>query len=303
MRIGLDRTAGLLLAGSLVLSGCVRNAEDPDLPSAADTIANVAKVDAIAATVPAKIRASGRLVVAVNVPNPPDEFRDPRGKIVGFAVDLMDAVAATLGLTAVYREADFEKIIPTVRAGSYDVGVASFADTVQREQVVDFVTYFMAGTTWAQRTGHPVDPDNACGLRVSVQSTTIADTHELPAKSAACVRAGKPPIEKVPFDGQDVVTNALVLGRVDAMMADYPTVMWAIERTGGKLEAAGELVKNVPYGWPVAKGSPLAESLLLALRHLIETGAYQSIATVWGMQSGMIDTPVINGAIDQGGYP
>jgi polar amino acid transport system substrate-binding protein len=47
----------------------------------------------------------------------------------------------------------------------------------------------------------------------------------------------------------------------------------------------------------VAKGSPLAQSLQKALEHLIETGAYKTIATNWGVEAGMIDKPVINGAI------
>ena len=45
------------------------------------------------------------------------------------------------------------------------------------------------------------------------------------------------------------------------------------------------------------KGSPLAQSLQKALEHLIETGDYKEIATNWGVEAGMIDKPVINGAI------
>ena len=37
-----------------------------------------------------------------------------------------------------------------------------------------------------------------------------------------------------------------------------------------------------PYGWPVAKGSALAQSLQQALEHLIETGAYKQIADQLG---------------------
>ena len=44
------------------------------------------------------------------------------------------------------------------------------------------------------------------------------------------------------------------------------------------------------------KGSPLAQSLQKALEHLIETGDYKTIATNWGVEAGMIDKPVINGA-------
>ncbi|MBV8349425.1 MAG: transporter substrate-binding domain-containing protein, partial [Mycolicibacterium sp.] len=142
----------------------------------------------------------------------------------------------------------------------------------------------------------PVDPNNACGRSVAVQSTTIQDTEQIPAKSDACVAAGKPPINKQKFDRQDDATTALVLGKVDAMAADSPVTAYAIKQSGGKIEAAGQIFDSAPYGWPVAKGSPLGQSLLKALQHLMQTGDYKTIATNWGVQSGMIDNPVINGA-------
>lgn len=295
VHIGL-RAAGLLVSAGLLLCGCVTNVDESDvLPTASVT---PTRVDALAATVPAEVASSGRLVVGVNLPQPPNQFRNSVGRIVGFDVDLMNAVAATLGLTVDYRQADFEKIIPAVRGGSYDVGMASFTDTRQREQVVDFATYFAAGTQWTQRLGQTIDPDHACGLKVAVQTTTMADTHEVPVKSAVCVRRGQRPIEKVKFNRQDVATNALLLGRVDAMSSDYPAAIWAIEQTDGKLVAAGETSEPTPYGWPVAKGSPLAESLRAAVQHLIDTGTYRAIAESWDVESGMIEMSVVNGAID-----
>jgi ABC-type amino acid transport substrate-binding protein len=53
---------------------------------------------------------------------------------------------------------------------------------------------------------------------------------------------------------------------------------------------------SAPYGWPVGKGSALAESLRQALEHLMVTGEYRTIATMWGVDKGMIDAPAINGA-------
>ena len=204
----------------------------------------------------------------------------------------------TLGLTADYREADFAKIIPSIQGGTYNVGMSSFTDTKEREASVDFVTYFSAGILWAQRPGTPIDPNNACGKKVAVQATTIEETEELPAKSKACTDAGKPAIEIVSFDGQDAAANAVVLGQVDAMSADSPVTAYAIKETNGKLEAAGEVFESAPYGWPVQKDSALAQSLQKALEHLIETGKYEEIAKNWGVESGMIDKPVINGAVN-----
>ncbi|MBO0680590.1 ABC transporter substrate-binding protein [Mycolicibacterium sp. S2-37] len=284
-------------SGAIALSGCASGGDSGGSGGGETTAASGAKVEEIANTVPEDIKSSGKLIIGVNIPYAPNEFKDASGKIVGFDVDLMNAIAATLGLTPEYREADFAKIIPSIQGGTFNVGMSSFTDTKEREQSVDFVTYFSAGTQWAQRPDNPINPDDACGKKVAVQATTYQETDELPAKSKACTDAGKPAIAITPFDGQDAATNAVVLGQVDAMSADSPVTAYAIKQSNGKLEAAGEIFDAAPYGWPVAKGSPLAQSLQQALEHLIQEGTYEEIAKNWGVEAGMIDKPVINGAI------
>ncbi len=256
-----------------------------------------AVVPAIAATVPEDIKSTGRLVIGVNVPYAPNEFKNSAGEIVGFDVDLMNAVARTMGLEPEYRETNFEAIIPAVQSGEFNVGMSSFTDTLERQELVDFVTYFEAGTLWAQRTGSGIDPNAACGLRVGATPGSTHETIEIPAKSDECVAAGVAPIEKVIFQRQDELTAALIAGEVDAMSADSPVTGFAIKLSGGALEPAGEVFDTAPYGWPVAKGSPLGESLRQALEHVMSTGEYKAIATQWGVEKGMIATPVINGAI------
>ena len=254
-------------------------------------------VPAIAALVPADIKSTGRLVVGVNVPYAPNEFKNSAGEIVGFDVDLMNAVARTMGLETDFRETTFEAIIPAVQNGEFNVGMSSFTDTLERQELVDFVTYFEAGTLWGQRTGSGVDPNAACGLRVGATPGSTHETIEIPAKSDECVAAGVAPIEKVVFPRQDELTAALIAGEIDAMSADSPVTGFAIKLSGGALEPAGEIFDTAPYGWPVTKGSPLAEALRQALEHVMSTGEYKAIATQWGVEKGMIDKPVINGAI------
>jgi ABC-type amino acid transport substrate-binding protein len=251
---------------------------------------------AIAATVPAAIRSAGKLVVGINEPYAPAEFTDSGGTVVGFDIDLMDGIAKTLDLKVEYRETAFESILPSVQAGAYDVGLSSFTDTKERQAMVDFVTYFQAGTLWAQRPGPPVNPNNACGRKVGVKSRTIQDTEELPAKNKACLAVGSPPIDTVDYFSQDDAVNALISGEVDAISADSPVTGYAINQSNGALVAAGEIFNAAPYGLPVAKGSPLAESLRQAIMHLISTGEYRAIMTKWGVEAGMITAPVLNGA-------
>ena len=253
-------------------------------------------VGPIAATVPADIRETGRLVIGVNVPYAPMEFKNADGQLVGFDVELMNAITRVLGLVPDYRDLAFDQILPSVQSGAIDVGMSSVTDTAQREQIVDFVTYFEAGTQWATRAGAGVGPSSACGLRVGVSQGTLQATDELPRRRDECVAAGMAPLEIVEFTSQDAVTTALVEGQVDAMSADSPVTGFAIKLSRGELVPAGDVFDSAPYGWPVPKDSPLADSLRLALEHLIESGDYRAIATMWGVERGMIERPQINGA-------
>lgn len=283
-------SALIIAATAVVITGILHDRRpSPAAPSG--------PVPSIAATVPAEIRATGHLVIGVSLPDTPNEFKNSNGQIVGFDVDLMNAVARTLSLVPDYRELPFESIIPALTEHQLNLGVSSVSDTKARESLVDFVTYFNKGTLWAQRPGPAIDPNAACGRRVSTLAGSVHDTVEIPAKSDVCVAAGLPPIDKMLFDREDDVTAALVAGQVGAMSADSPTTGFAIKLSAGALVAAGEVFDIEPYGWPVPKGSGLAESLRQALVHVIETGEYRTIATQWGVEKGMIDTPKINGAI------
>lgn len=282
---------------ALVLAGCANNesTDDKGSSSGSETV-SVKKDDTIAAGLPDKVKNAGKLVVGVNVPYPPNEFKKD-GKLVGFDVDLMNAVAQVLGVTAEYVESDFDKIIPAIQAGTYDVGMSSFTDKKERETQVDFTTYFKAGVQWAQQAGKPIDPNDACGKKVAVQSTTFEETEEVPAKSAACVAAGKPPIEILKYDAQDDAANALAVGKADAMSADSPVTNYAIKQSGGKLEKAGPEFEAEPYGWPSAKGGPLAPVLQKAMQKLIDDGTAKTIATNWGVEAGLIEKSEINAAV------
>ncbi len=251
----------------------------------------------LAALIPAKIRTAGKLNIGINVlPFAPDEFIDGNGHVVGFDVDLMDAVAHVLGLNTQYTQSVVTNIVPAVGAGTYDVGASSLTVTAAAEKLADFTSYLNAGTSWAAAAGKPVDPNNACGLRISVQNGTTQALQDVPAKSTACTLAKKPAIIAVPFDNQDDATNAVLVGRADAMAADSVVTAYAIKQSGGKLIATGQTYNIATYGWAVAKGSTLSQALQKALQSLISNGLYLQILQKWGLDAGAITAPQINGA-------
>ena len=287
-------TVAAAAAAVLLLSGCVDNTTGGGETTTDASAPTIAVDEAAAALVPAEIADSGKLVVGTDAAYAPNEFKDADGNPIGWDVDLVDALGAKLGLEVQYEIASFDKIIPSITGGTMDMGMSSFTDNAERQKQVDFVDYYSAGIQWAAPVGKTVDPDNACGLKVAVQATTYEHTDELPAKSQACVDAGKPAIQITPFDTQDAAANAVVLGQADAMSADSPVTGYAIAQTDGKLEAAGDVFDSAPYGFPVEKGSELAAAVQTAMQSLIDDGTYGDILAEWGVESGGVDTIEIN---------
>lgn len=282
----------LAVAAALALAGCVDNST-PSTSAPSNSTKPTADAS-LAKLLPADIKSAGTISVGVDATYPPNEYKDDSGKPIGWDIELFDAVAAKLGVTATYNVASFGTIIPSVQGGKYNVGLSSFTDNAEREKQVDFVNYFTAGVLWASPKGKTVDPNNACGLKVAVQATTYEDTDEVPAKSKACTDAGKKAITNVKFDAQDQATQAVVLGQADAMSADSPVTLYAISKSGGKLQPAGESFENAPYGVAIAKSSPLEAAIQKAYQAIIDDGTYKKILDKWGVTAGAITEATIN---------
>ena len=290
--------ATMTVVGAVALTGCVNNAPSSATPAAASTPSASATVDAEAASlVPKKVADAGKIVVGVDPTYAPNEYKDANGAPIGWEVELLDAAAARLGLKTEYQAAKFDNIIPGITGGKYDVGLSSFFDTPEREKVVDMVNYYTAGIQWAAAAGKTVDPDNACGLTIAAQNQTTEILDDLPAKNKACTEAGKPAIKVLGYDTQDDATNAVILGRADALTADAPVTNYAIKQTNGKLTQAGPEYQKFLYGLPVAKSSgSLKEALQKALTNLQKDGTYAALLERWGVQAGAIEAITINGA-------
>ncbi len=286
-------------AGALALTGCVNNAKsnNSSTPTGTGTVGAISQNSAAIALLPAAIKSSGKLRVGINVPYQPNEYKDPSGKIVGWEVDFLDGVAKELGLTTSYEESGFDNIIPSVKGDKFDLGMSSFTDNKEREQQVDFVNYYTAGMQWASPSGKTVDPSNACGLTVAVQTGTTEQTDDLPAKSKDCTTAGKKAITILKIDSQDQVNQTVILGKADAFDADSPITEYAVKQSGGKLQLAGDIYGAAPYGLALAKGNTgLEQALQKAIQGMMDDGTYKQILSKWGVESGAISQATINGA-------
>ena len=267
--------------------------------TAAAAPAGPAKNPKIAAEVPKSIASKGTLTVASDATYAPMEFVATNGHtVVGVDPDLAQAIGSVLGLKLKVVNATFDTIIPGLQSGKYDLGMSAFTDTKARQKVVDFVTYFSAGTSfYVKASGGPNVQTLAdlCGKTVSVENGTTEQT-DATAQNVKCKKAGKPGVKVSAFPDQNAANLAIASGRAQVGMADSPVAAYIVKQSKGQFKLSGKAYGTAPYGIAIPKGNGMAKPILDAVKLLMKNGVYKSILAKWGAQGGAISNPTINGA-------
>jgi polar amino acid transport system substrate-binding protein len=213
--------------------------------------------------------------------------------------DLAKALAAVMGVKVAVDNATFDSIIPGLASGKYDLGMSSFTDTKARQKVVDFVTYFSAGTSfYVKAMGGPTINTLAdlCGHSVGVERGTTQEI-DATAQNTKCKHAGKPGVKVNVYPDQNAANLSISSGRSEVGMADSPVAAYIVKQSNGQFKLTGKPYNTAPYGIAIPKGSGLDKPILAALKVLMKNGKYKAILTKWGISEGAITNPKINGAI------
>jgi polar amino acid transport system substrate-binding protein len=261
--------------------------------------ASSAAVAKVVALVPSKFK-SKTLKVAADATYAPNEFIASDGHtVVGMDPDLAKALAAVMGVKVQVVNATFDSIIPGLASGKYQLGMSSFTDTKARQKVVNFVTYFSAGTSfYVKAMGGPTINSLAdlCGHSVGVERGTTQEM-DATAQNAKCKSAGKPGVKVNVYPDQNAANLSISSGRSQVGMADSPVAAYIVKQSNGQFKLTGKPYNTAPYGIAVPKGSGLDKPVLAALKVLMTNGKYKAILTKWGISEGAITNPKINGAI------
>jgi polar amino acid transport system substrate-binding protein len=277
--------------GSLMLASSV-------VAGAASTKGTYNAVDA--KLVPASFK-STTLQVATDATYAPDESMSGT-TMVGFDVDLMKAVATTLGITINENNVTFDNIIAGIKSGRYQVGNSSFTDTKAREKQVNFVDYFQAGEGVYARTSSKVNFkgfSSFCGLKVAVETGTVEQT-DAQAASKSC--SSKKKIDVVSFPTQTEANAAVLSGQANVGFVDSQIAGYIVATAKGVFKLLGSAVNVAPYGIATPKttaGGALAMAIEAAIKTLIANGTYHAILAKYGVTAGALTSSkvALNGAL------
>jgi polar amino acid transport system substrate-binding protein len=234
---------------------------------------------------PSDLITPGTLTVGSDTTYPPQEFVDPTtGQATGFDIDLITAMAQSMGLKTTIVKANFNTIVDDLVAKRYDVVISAQTINDERKKKVDFVPYFSAGESLLVQNSNPLNiksVNDLCGQTVGVQDGTV-ELDDLTAASKSCTGAGKQAIKLTILKDQTDVIQLLVNKRVIATYQDSPVTDYYIKLNPGQFQIGGSVVNAAPEGISVRKSdTSMFNAIQSAFQRVKSDGTYDALFKKW----------------------
>jgi len=146
---------------------------------------------------------------------PPFSSVTADGKLVGFDIDIANALCAQVGAECTLVQQDWDGIIPALLARKYDAIIASMSITEERKKKVAFTEkYYQTPAKFAAKKGAGIDisKEGLAGKTVGVQRATTHDNFISEEFGGA--------VDIKRYGTQDEAYLDAVAGRLDLLLAD-----------------------------------------------------------------------------------
>lgn len=214
------------------------------------------------------------LRVGTDATFPPMEFVD-NGKRTGFDIELVEAVAKSMGKQVEWVDIDFKGLIPGLISKRFDMAVSAIYITDERKKVVDFTEpYYAGGLVVMVKDNNTAikKPADLDGKKVSVQVGT---------KSVGFLTEKFPKVQRVEVEKNQEMFNLVDIGRADAAVTGKPAAYQYV-RTRPGLRVLEEQLTTEEYGMALRKDTPeLTKAVNAAIAKLKADGTYAAIVKKW----------------------
>ena len=224
----------------------------------------------------AKIKSSGKLVVGTEAQYAPYEFKDLDANFAGCDIWLAQQIADTLGVELEVVDMAFDGIIPAVKSGQVDIGIAAFTKTPERAEEIDFTNlYETSAQLLIVKTG---DADKystkeaLAGQKVGAQKGTI---------QSQLILSALPDSELFELEKYPALALETQNGNIAGFVVDQAVGEALVATSDGKLEVSNFqfTAEEASFGKAavIAKGN---EDFVAAVNEVIEKvvndGSYQA---------------------------
>ena len=218
------------------------------------------------------IKAAGVIKIGTEGTYAPFTYHDPSGKLVGFDVEIGEAIAAKLGVKPEFVEGKWDGLIAGLDVKRYDAVINQVGITEERKAKFDFSEPYIAS-----KAALIVREDNAdikafADLKGKKSAQSLTSNYGKMAEAAGA--------ELVGTDGFDQSIALVVQGRADATINDSLSFLdFKKKKPDAPVKIAATEEEAAYSGVIVRKGDPeLVAAINKALEDIKADGTYKTIA-------------------------
>ena len=224
----------------------------------------------------AEIKAKGKLVVGTEAQYAPYEFKDLDANFAGCDIWLAQQIADSLGVELEVVDMAFDGIIPAVKSGQVDIGIAAFTKTPERAEEIDFSSLYETSAQLLIVKAGDADKystkEALAGQKVGAQKGTI---------QSQLVLSALPDSELFELEKYPALALETQNGNIAGFVVDQAVGEALVATSDGKLEVSNFTftAEEASFGKAavIAKGN---EDFVAAVNEVIEKvvndGSYQA---------------------------
>lgn len=224
--------------------------------------------------------ADGVLKAGTNDMYLPLEYRDENNKLVGFDIDLGDALAEQLGVKIEWVPTAWDGIFNGLDANQYDIVLSGTSITEERLTGYNMTNPYLSNgivIVSRQDATPATSVKDLAGKTIGVQIETTADHAAETYKTSENVDFK---INK--FDGMLDAFTALEGKQIDNIVTDISVAQFYATLKPDVFVVTSDILSNEPIGVTIRKGdTAFAEQMNAALEALKENGKLTEISTKW----------------------
>lgn len=227
-----------------------------------------------------RILQRGELAVGMAGNMPPLNMTTKEGELIGYEVDLANAMAKAMGVKPKLQVIPFAELLPALQSGKIDLILSNMTITPGRNLKVAFVgPYFTSGKAFLTKLKTIAMADEAG--KIDAKNTRIVALKG--STSQAFVEQAIPNATLVVADDYDEAVKMVLEDKVQAMVADYPICVVSVFRypDQGLLSVVTKLTYE-PIGVGLPAGDPLLVNWVENFMGIAEkTGLLQKLQGRW----------------------
>ncbi|MBM3808783.1 MAG: basic amino acid ABC transporter substrate-binding protein [Acidimicrobiia bacterium] len=227
------------------------------------------------------------LVVGSSATYPPFAYETPAKQIVGFDVDVIQAVASKVGITVRLVNTPFTGVFASLDNGDLDLVISGVTISDRRRQSYDFTApYFEARQLIAVPVASTVrNLQDLAGKKVGVVTGSTAD-------EVASRTFGRTSANIRRFDTTPLIIAELVSGGLDAAIGDNGVIAYRAQEHKGLKTVNDPGFPKEYFGIVVKKGNTaLRDRLDSGLKAIVADGTYARIYRTWFKTEPPLPTP------------